>query len=1380
MTFLLGCIVLPLAAQSVSLESRVEAMHTPLAGFYYGNDTAPTGWEWQSPDSLSYNKLQPHAWFFNFKNVDEALGVLPENSSYWQSLNGEWQFNWASNPDVRPKNFYETTYDASGWDKVTVPMNWNVEGIQKDGSLKYGVPVYSNQRVIFKHSVAVGDWKGGVMREAPKDWVAYKDKNEVGSYRRTFTVPEDWDGRKVILNFDGVDSFFYLYVNGKYVGFSKNSRNLASFDITPYLVEEGENLLAVEVYRHNDGSFLESQDMFRLPGIFRDVYLTSKPEKVQVYDVVAEPDYDATYTNASLHITAHLKIEGKPQKGLKVRYTLYENPLYGDKAEKKVEGVEAIAELGDPRKKGSTLTDAYTHITLNAGTKVKPWNAEAPYRYTLVGELLDKKGRTIETFSTIVGFRKIEIKETAAKDDEFGLAGRYYYLNGKPVKMKGVNRHENSPETGHYVTREQMEKEVFLMRRGNINHVRNSHYPDAPYWYYLCDKYGIMLEDEANIESHQYYYGDASLSHVEKFKDAHVARNMEMVRATMNNPSICIWSLGNEAGPGNNFVAAYEAIKKFDASRPVQYERNNDIVDIGSNQYPSIPWVQGAVKGNYNMKYPYHISEYAHSMGNACGNLIDYWEAIESTNFFIGGAIWDWVDQAFYYYDKKTGEKFWAFGGDFGDKPNDGMFCMNGVMRPDLSPKAQYFEVKKVYQNIGVKAVDMKQGKIEIFNKNYFEPLKDYTVVWSLWKDGVCIENNKTIAGTSTHAARAKKTYTLGYDVSKFDPQSEYFVKVQFLLANDMPWAKKGYVQMEEQLLVKTPCQAAPALIDVAKADAKLNANDTESNFVLDGKEFQVAFDKKTGAIHSLTYGNKAVITNGKGPKLDAYRAPTDNDAGIGYPNAWFKNGLYDLQHKVLSWNATELKNGTYQLTFTVESQGQYGSNLGYGNTDRANGDIYTFDRQKQALGEDDFKFTSNVVYTVYTDGTIEMNSAISASSSSVVLPRIGYAMEIPSNMQNYHYYGRGPVNNYNDRKVGQFIELHSSPVADQYIMLPKPQSMGNREDVRWCALTDNMGRGVLFVADSVMSASALPWSQQELTLAEHPYQLPKSSGTHLHLDAKVTGLGGASCGQGGPLAPDRTMSTNYDFGFAIRPLNIGRAAISIINEAANVSLSGEQPINMSRDRAGIVTLSTPATDRTILYTIVDDTQKKVKKGKKAKKDEGTVYTEPINLRQGGKIIAWYKETPTLKVEMTYKKIDVVPLEVVFCSSEEKGEGYASHMVDNDPNTMWHTIYSITLAKYPHWVDFDAGEMKNMKGFSYTPRQTGGGNGNIKDYEIFVSQDGKNWGEAVQKGTFANNTSTKKVMFSKPVKARYIRFRALSEQNGQEYASCAEFSLIAD
>lgn len=1356
---LAGCLAVPLATALPLMAQRA-----PLGGFFYGDMAAPSGWEWQSPDSVAYNKLQPHAWFFSFASTESARKVLPENSEYWQTLDGEWKFNWASNPDRRPKDFYRTDFDVSGWDKVQVPMCWNIAGQQADGTLKYGKPLYSNQRVIFQHSVKVGDWKGGVMRTPPKDWQSYADRNEVGSYRRTFTVPEAWDGREIYVNFDGVDSFFYLYINGRYVGFSKNSRNAANFDITPYLVK-GENVIAVEVYRHSDGSFLESQDMWRLPGIIRSVALTAKP-KVQVADVVAIPDYDESYRNATLKITASVKnLSKKAAKGYTIDYSLYANELYSD-ANAPVEGVKATAEVGELAK----LTgETEAVVTLDAGNKVRPWNAEKPYRYTLVGELKDKKGRVVETFSTIVGFREIEIKDTPASQDEFGLAGRYYYLNGKPIKMKGVNRHETNPATGHTISREQMEKEVMLMKRGNINHVRNSHYPDDPYWYYLCDKYGIYLEDEANIESHQYYYGDASLSHVPEFRNAHVARNMEMVHATVNSPSVVIWSLGNEAGPGKNFVDAYNAIKAFDKSRPVQYERNNDIVDMGSNQYPSIAWVQGAVKGTYKMVYPFHISEYAHSMGNACGNLIDYWEAIESTNFLMGGAIWDWVDQAMWRNDPATGKRYLAYGGDFSidNKPNDGMFCMNGVMRPDLTPKAQYYEVKKVYQNVGVKAVDMKQGLIEIFNKNYFEPLNDYQIVWSLWKDGVCIEKNKPLQGPRmVLGPRMRQTYKLAYDFAALEPGSEYFAKVEFLQAADRPWAKKGYSQMSEQLLVKSADEAArPAIADVAKG-GKIETVETDEAVTLKGEGFEAKFTKADGSLAALSYGGRTIIAEGNGLKLDAFRAPTDNDNWAFHQ--WLALGLNDLRHKATGANVIKEKDGRVTLTFNVTSQAPYAYRNNYSDRDRSPETVYDpIPLKDKKFGDDDFKFTSNLIYTVYPDGSIELQSGITTNRASAHLPRVGFALQLPMDLSRYYYYGRGPVNNYNDRKTGQYIELHASTPSEQGIMLPKPQSQGNREDVRWCALVDDSGRGAAFVADGVMSASALPWTQQQLMAAAHPHQLPATSTTTLHLDAKVTGLGGNSCGQGGPLAPDCTRGTNYDFGFIIRPVNIGRAMPAQIHETTAVKASGHKPISISRSNVGMLTVSSAETGAQIMVSI---------DGKKAK-----AYTEPFDLKSGGTVKAWYKDNAALAVSATYAKVESVPLEVVYASSVENsgGEGDANHLIDGDVSTFWHTMYSVTLAKYPHWVDFDASAVKQMRGFVYTPRVSNS-NGRVKDYEIYVSNDGKEWGAPVHKGTFKNEDKAQRVMFAAPVKARYIRFRALNEQGGRDFASGAEFMLIAD
>ena len=1318
----------------------------PLNGFLYGIESQPVGTEWEAPEKLSLNKEQPRAYFFSFGDVESAKKVHPEASKYWQDLNGTWKFHWAPNPGERPKNFYEAKFDAEDWDDIKVPSCWNVVGIQKDGSLKYGVPIYCNQPVIFKHTVAVGDWKGGVMREPNKDWTTYKYRNEVGSYRRTFTVSEDWKDREVYINFDGVNSFFYLWINGKYVGFSKNSRNTATFNITDYLVK-GENVVAVEVYRNSDGSFLEAQDMFRLPGIFRDTYLTSTA-KVEVRDM--KINTDLTANGASVEVNAKLRNLGKKAaKGYTLNYSVYENKLYSD---------DIVGQVGQPVASESFTLEKDDNKAISTKFNIenaKLWSAEQPNRYTLVVELKDKKGKTVDVVSSYFGVCKVEIKDTKAEDDEFGLAGRYFYVNNKPVKLKGVNRQEINPNSGNSITHEQMEEEIMIMKRGNINHVRNSHYSCDPYWYYLCDKYGIYLEDEANLESHEYYYGDASLSHVPEFKDAHVARVMELVHAHVNHPSIVIWSLGNEAGPGDNFKAAYDAIKAFDLSRPVQYERNNDIVDMGSNQYPSIAWTREAVKGKYNMKYPFHISEYAHSMGNAGGNLEDYWEAMESTNFFCGAAIWDWVDQSLYNYDKTTGEKYLAYGGDFGDKPNDGMFCMNGILFPGHKPKPEYFEVKKVYQNVGVKAVDITKGQIEVFNKNYFEPMTDVEMVWSLWKDGKKIQESNAFKGPrNILGPREKGNYTIPFDYNSLDANSEYFVKVQFLLAKDMPWAKKGYVQMEEQLPVKSAAQFA-SIKESAKGD-KPTLSQTKEKNLIKGNGFSVVFNNTTGTINSLQYGNKVIFADGNGPKLDAFRAMVDNDNWAYHQ--WFAKGLNNLQHKVLDSKVYTKEDGTVVLAYTVESQAPYGQNI---RDLGISSGKYEITKSKD-FGPDDFKFTTNQIWTVYPDGSIELEANINSNEPGLNLPRLGYVMKTPSDLKNYTYYGRGPQNNYNDRMNGAFVQLYNSTVQDQFVHFPKPQSMGNREDVRWCALTDEAGNGAQFISTTTFSASALPWSAMQMVEAPHPYQLPKSDGNYLHLDLKVMGLGGNSCGQGGPLEEDRIKAGNHSMGFIIRPVQKSYD----MSERAKVSAAGDMPLGVARDRAGKVTISTEKKDAVICYTL--NGNKKVQ-----------TYSEPINMRNGGTITVWEKSNDKLKTTMTFEKIETVPVEVMYASSVESGEGDPGHLVDNDPNTIWHTMYSVTVAKYPHWVDLDCGEVKTLKGFTYLPRQNGP-NGNIKDYQIQVSNDGKTWGDVLVKGSFENNAKEKRVMFSKPVKARYVRFTALSSQNGQDFASGAEMGVLAE
>lgn len=1254
------------------------AQHNPLGGFAYGDKEAPTGKEWESVEELALNKEYPRAYFFSFDNEAQAAQVRPEKSPYWLSLNGQWRFHWCKTPDERPKNFYKTNYDASSWDMTPVPSNWNVQGIQKDGKLKYGLPIYVNQPVIFYHERKVDDWRQGVMRTPPQTWTTYEYRNEVGSYIRYFEVPREWKGREVYIDFDGVDSFFYLWINGKYVGFSKNSRNAASFNISKYL-KSGQNKLAVEVYRNSDGSFLESQDMFRLPGIFRTVALRSTP-KVQIRNLNVLTDTD-NLSDWQLKVTAEVRNLGKKEaKDYRLQYAVYKNILYKDDAQK-VDALQATTEVQ------AVAPNAIEKVSAAIDVKQPDmWSAEAPNRYVLVAQLVDKKGKVIEAASTYFGFRKVEIKETKAEDDSFGNAGRYFYVNGKPIKLKGVNRHETHPEQGHVVTHAQMEEEVMLMKRANINHVRCSHYPPDPYWFYLSDKYGIYLEDEANIESHEYYYGKESLSHPKEWEKAHTARVVEMVEAAYNSPSIVIWSLGNEAGPGQNFVTAYNHLKTLDTSRPVQYERNNDIVDMGSNQYPSVAWVKGAATGKYDIKYPFHISEYAHSMGNAVGNLADYWEAIESTNYICGGAIWDWVDQALTNYTP-DGKPYAAYGGDFGDFPNDGQFVMNGIIFADRTVKPQYYEVQKVYQNIKVKKLSF--DTFQITNKSYFEPMEGYEGVWKLYRNGDLVEERSF----DVSPLKPQKKGVVTIAPKRMDSKSEYIVVIEFRQAADKPWAKQGFVQAREQFIIQEAGQK-PAIATVAEGSALELSPDQK---MIVGKDFSVMFDFDKGTIETLKYGNNTIIEN-SGLALNAFRAFTNNDRWA--YQQWFAKGLHNLQHKALAKSVKANADGSYSYSFTVQSQAPNAAKIEGGTASGRNKIVELTDR---AFTDADFRFVTNQVFTVYPDGSIEVQASIASNDDFVNLPQLGYLVTMPKTYFRFTYYGRGKQDNYPDRKTGAFLGIYESDVLKEAGNFPKPQDVGHHQDSRWASLTNMRGAGAIFVGTQPMDVAALPYTAQEMTLAGHPFELPNPSATYLQLNIATTGVGGNSCGPT-PLQRDRVMATQHRFGFIIRP------AQAKLAEAANVSASTEAPAFV----AGLINRST------------------------------------------------------------------IPMKVIFASSEEVGAGNATHLVDGNPNTIWHSAYSVTVAKHPHWVDFDLSKEVSFKGISYLPRTDEAGNGDVKDFSISVSDDAKTWKE-VHKGSFSQNRGTpQQVLFKSPVKARYVRFTALSEQYGQDFASGAEFGLIAE
>ncbi len=1272
---------------------------------------APTGQEWQQEQNLSLNKEAPRATFASFGDVKSALKILPENSEYWRSLDGSWKFNWVKTPDERPRDFYKADYDVSGWKEIPVPSSWQLQG--------YDVPVYSNIGYLFKR-----DWPR-VMGEPPKDFTAYVNRNPVGSYRRDFEVPSDWKGREVFINFDGVDSFFYLWINGQYIGFSKDSRVPATFNISKYL-KPGKNTVAVEVYRFCDGSYLECQDMWRLSGIFRTVSLYSVPS-VHIGDffTLTEPVENGDWKLSTEVLVRNLSPESKAEN-LTVALSLY------DDVTRKALAFSSPVETTIP-----VLDKADAKVQLS--TKVsKPalWSAEVPNLYTLVLELKDEKGRSVEFVSAQVGFRKVEIRDGV------------YLFNGQPVKFKGANRHENFPDVGHAVTRQQMELDILRLKQANVNHVRTSHYPDDPYWYYLCNKNGLYILDEANIESHGYGYGRESVSHPKEWEAAHVARVMAMVERDKNHPCVVIWSLGNEAGPGNNFAVAEKAIKARDTSRPTHYERNNDIVDLGSNMYPDVRWVQNAAKGMPGVKYPFYICEYAHIMNNSLGYLADYWEAIESSDRIIGASIWEWCDQGL-YKTTPEGERFVAYGGDFGDKPNDGQFIVKGVVYADRTPKPCYFEVKKVYQDISVAPTDPLNGKVEIFNKYFFKDLSEFEITWELTEDGKVVQSGTM--PTPSIQARQKLVVTVPFKKPDFKPGAEYHVKLGFRLLKDYVWAPKGYELANAQVAVPNS-EPAKAVMDAKTGDAP-KVEESPERVTVQGKDFLATFDPKTGALAQLTYRGKEMLT--QGVELNVFRCPLNNDGWA--MGKWFDQGLRNLKHQATDFKVEKV-GSTVRLIASVTSRGERGErcvNFAGNKTRIVPG---------QPLDESALQFHSTFAWTVYADGSIACQVAIAPSGPTIALPKVGVKMELPAAFENVVYFGRGPDENYPDRKTGSFFGQYTRKVQEMFVPYARPNDMANREEVRWMALRDGDGDGVSFTAlDAPFSAAALPYSASELLLANHPPDLPKKTDrTVLTLDTAVLGLGGASCGPG-PLERDIPKSNRaFHLGFLIRPLERD----DDVAAQARVSVAAAAPVAVTRQK-GKLLLTSGTPGATIKYQF-------------GKQDAETA-SGPIPAKMGDKILAWAEKDglqPSVPIPYVVSgDAGKAGYSVKNVSSQQQGEGEAENLIDGDPSTYWHSEYQPGMAKYPHTVDIDMGETKSFKGMTYLPRQDGNSNGRVAKYQIAISSDAQNWTQ-VAEGSFSNTGERQSVDFGKTVQARYLRLVALSEVRGQNFASAAELDLV--
>jgi len=1235
--------------------------------------------DWENPVMIGMNKEPAHTTLMPYATIDTALKCDREASQFYKSLNGQWKFNWVDRPAKRPVDFYKPAYNDRRWKTIPVPSNWQLHG--------YGIPIYVNVRYPFKSN---------------PPYIPH-DNNPVGSYRHTFSVPNDWDGREVFIHFDGVESAFYIWVNGQKVGYSQGSRTPAEFNLTKYL-KPGNNLLAVEVYRWSDGSYLEDQDFWRLSGIFRNVYLFSTPQ-LHIRDFEIIGDLDKNYQHGLLKAKCRIKNYGASDiESAPLEMTLYD----------KNKSVASIS-IEPSSRKGIIGAGKEKEIELSiAVRKPRKWSAEDPYLYTTVLKLKDPSGKTVEVLSGRTGFRKIEIKDSQV------------WLNGEPVLFKGVNRHEHDPDTGHFLSVESMIKDIALMKRFNINTVRTCHYPDDPVWYDLCDQYGLYLIDEANIESHGMGYNlNRTLGNKPIWQRAHVDRMERMIERDKNHPSVIIWSMGNEAGSGCNFVATAKRTRQLDP-----------VADIDSTMYPHVNWLISRGK-NDNGK-PFLMCEYAHAMGNAVGNLREYWEAIEAYKPLIGGCVWDWVDQGLRKKDDK-GREFWAYGGDYGPEgtPSDNNFCMNGLVHPDRRVPPKLWEVKKIYQYAAFEAKDLLAGKITIRNKYDFIDLGQFELRWTLSENGAIVQGG----AMDCPAIGPNKSKSVRIPIRRppLRAGAEYFLRVSLHLKHKTLWADAGHEIAWRQF--RMPYNVEPAKVMALAAIPEVAIKETPAAVTIGNNLFSVAFDKKAGTIGSLTYGDKTIIEpsdQAHGPRLNVERGFTDNDK-------WFSRGftgagLMDITYAVKEFSVEKLAAAAVRVTITNRCMGS------------------------KSAG---FKHTCD--YTVFGNGCIVVDNFVEPIGAVGMLPRLGVQMTLPPAYEQLLWYGRGPHENYVDRKDSADVGLFRSTVTGQYEPYARPQETGNHADVRCAALLDKDGFGLLVAGDKTFSFAALHYTAHDLNEARHLNELTPRDYVILCVDYAQMGIGNGSCGPA-TLDEYRLKARPYRYGFSLRPFD-AKTDDMVATAGYFVPLVAAPEI--VRDADGMVSIRCRTPNSLVYYTTDGSTPTR----------DAKLFSKPFKLIDGTTIKAGAFTESGIDSPTTTAKFNLLVSranwKVVKADSFEPGEGFARHAIDGDPSTFWHTSWSGSHDPQPHEIQIDLGLKFELAGFSYLPRQNQQ-NGRIKDYEFYTSNDGKNWGKPASKGKWRNTTALQTVRFDKPVVARYIRLVSLSEVTGEYYTSVAEIDIIAN
>ena len=1029
----------------------------------------------ENPKVVEINKLPARASFFAYESAELAKQNDITASKKYKTLNGIWKFNWTRSPKDRPKDFYKESYNTEKWDDIPVPSNWELQG--------YGVPIYLNIEYPFSY------------KQTPNPPDIPDNYNPVGSYKRTFTIPQDWMGNEIKIHLGAVKSAFFIWVNGQKVGYSQGSKLPAEFNLTEY-VKPGGNNIALEVYRWSDGSYLEDQDFWRLSGIERDVYLYATP-KVHIHDIVVGADLDTDYKKGLFTLDVDIdNVDLLKFKGaLKVALSHGNDILYS--------AIKPVVFNKNKQLKTSfkaTLPD------------VLHWTAETPNLYNLSIEFLDKKGKTTEAIVRKIGFRNIQIKDGQV------------LVNGQPILIKGANRHEHDYKMGHVMSRENMLQDIKIFKQNNINAVRTCHYPNAPYWYELCDEYGIYVYDEANIESHGIGYDlDKTLANNPDWLEAHLQRTERMILRDRNHPSIIAWSLGNEAGNGYNFYQTYLRTKELDSTRFVHYERaryewNTDVIGV---MYANYQTVEDYAKDD-NQKRPMILCEYAHAMGNSLGGFKEYWDLFEKYDKLQGGFIWDYQDQGF--LEKKDGKPYFSYGGDYvpQDTPSDHNYLNNGLIRADKTPNPHLYEAKKILQNVKFYKQGLAQNKVNIKNWYFFRDLSNYKLNWVILKDGVATEqgiiNNLQVEPQETKMLEIPfKTVV--------NQNHEYFLNLSVTLKSDEPFLESGFEIAKAQFLLNSEKVKLP---DPNLQEKPISKKLDKNSITLFNDSFSVQFNTETGTISSYIYEGDEVILNGA--QVNFWRAPTDNDYGANTHSIyreWLTVGKENIQirHELIENNKGRIILKFYQ--------------------DLLNGDAkyiqtYTLFSNGIINISNDFKAINGI--NPKAKFVRRFNGQLPKGAHSN-LYKFGNEFVLSENFKQTSWYGRGPIESYSDRKNNTLVGLYRKDINELFTMYARPQDNGNRTDVRWVELTNDKGVSLKFYGDNYLNFSASHFKREDLdsgpdkfATQSHGRLLNPRPEVYLNIDGFVNGIGGVNSWSAIPVTEYLLPFQDYYYSYWIVP----------------------------------------------------------------------------------------------------------------------------------------------------------------------------------------------------------------------------------------------------